>query len=496
MAPAGRAETPPPTGTRTLVVATGTPTPTAAPEPTPTRLPGCGNGRVNPELGEQCDDGNLIDGDGCDYNCTFTACGNGIQTAGEQCDDANLDPNDGCTDHCTLCGNGTRTAPEECDDGNLDPDDGCTAACTRCGNGIATAPEGCDDGNLIDGDGCDSDCLRRGCGNGRTNGGEECDDAGVCAGGADTGSFCTAHTQCEGGECLTFGGDGCAANWTRERIYFLELQPERTSIAFQSGVFLVPPDATDLTGRLVLRLGRLLPGDPSGEVPLAVRTEDVQLDPFPIDGVGCLCLAGGKGPFPGLAGCGTIGCAEAGLDGVNLLTQIDHETGEVDPTCREGTVEAFGDCTDNVCVSGSNTGEACRASFDCGGYHDGVCNGPELVTPSGSGPPGSAVVDLHLVSRHFRSCDVEPNDPLKGADGVPCTADDPGVRRRQDVHRRQGARRTDPICTDARLAHLSADRCRAMLLLSRRGAEDLRRDALRDRRRDPGHGLHARLHRG
>src|SRR5690242_7800335 len=32
------------------------------------------------DVGEQCDDGNLIDGDGCDSNCSFTACGNTIVT--------------------------------------------------------------------------------------------------------------------------------------------------------------------------------------------------------------------------------------------------------------------------------------------------------------------------------------------------------------------------------------------------------------------------------
>jgi cysteine-rich repeat protein len=41
----------------------------------------CGNGVT--EAPEQCDDGDLDDGDGCDANCTVTACGNGIVTAGE-----------------------------------------------------------------------------------------------------------------------------------------------------------------------------------------------------------------------------------------------------------------------------------------------------------------------------------------------------------------------------------------------------------------------------
>ncbi len=30
--------------------------------------------------GEACDDGNATSGDGCDNNCTATACGNGVAT--------------------------------------------------------------------------------------------------------------------------------------------------------------------------------------------------------------------------------------------------------------------------------------------------------------------------------------------------------------------------------------------------------------------------------
>ena len=49
----------------------------------------CGNGAT--EAPELCDDGNLVDGDGCDSNCTFTGCGNTIVTAGEECDDGKKD---------------------------------------------------------------------------------------------------------------------------------------------------------------------------------------------------------------------------------------------------------------------------------------------------------------------------------------------------------------------------------------------------------------------
>jgi cysteine-rich repeat protein len=61
---------------------------------------GCGDGTV---LGaEECDDGNNVDGDGCDANCRVEACGNGVLQAGEQCDDGNLTPGDGCSEQCTF----------------------------------------------------------------------------------------------------------------------------------------------------------------------------------------------------------------------------------------------------------------------------------------------------------------------------------------------------------------------------------------------------------
>ena len=50
-------------------------------------LGACGDGTVDP--GEQCDDGNLVNGDGCDANCQSeepAECGNGVLEGGEECD--------------------------------------------------------------------------------------------------------------------------------------------------------------------------------------------------------------------------------------------------------------------------------------------------------------------------------------------------------------------------------------------------------------------------
>ncbi len=60
----------------------------------------CGDGVV--ESFEACDDGNTIDCDGCDRNCTTTGCGNGVECAPEQCDDGNTSAGDGCSPTCSL----------------------------------------------------------------------------------------------------------------------------------------------------------------------------------------------------------------------------------------------------------------------------------------------------------------------------------------------------------------------------------------------------------
>ena len=90
----------------------------------------CGNAVL--EGTEECDDGNLDDGDGCDSNCTPTECGNGIVTSGEECDDGNGVDDDACSNSCTenTCGNNRVDPGEECDDGDSDDNNGCRNDCT------------------------------------------------------------------------------------------------------------------------------------------------------------------------------------------------------------------------------------------------------------------------------------------------------------------------------------------------------------------------------
>lgn len=96
----------------------------------------CGDGSLDFLDGEECDDGNVVSGDGCSAFCTLEPepmCGDGQQDTGEQCDDGNLIDGDGCSAQCEIelpvCGNGLVEAGEQCDDGNTNNGDGCDASC-------------------------------------------------------------------------------------------------------------------------------------------------------------------------------------------------------------------------------------------------------------------------------------------------------------------------------------------------------------------------------
>jgi cysteine-rich repeat protein len=65
--------------------------------------PTCGDGKLNPKGGEQCDlgAGNTGTYGGCNMDCTFAPrCGDGMQTDEETCDDGNRKNGDGCDAAC------------------------------------------------------------------------------------------------------------------------------------------------------------------------------------------------------------------------------------------------------------------------------------------------------------------------------------------------------------------------------------------------------------
>jgi cysteine-rich repeat protein len=198
---------------------------------------GCGDGVIDRNRGESCDDNNPSDGDGCSSTCAVeegfscvgapstcepSTCGDGVLDATEACDQGDVEAGDGCDAQCQIeagwncfgvyvacepvCGDGAVVGRETCDDGNAVGGDGCSAAClvevpAECGNGAVEGGEDCDDGNTEDGDGCSSTCTDESaeCGNGAMEGDEECDD-----GNTDDDDGCSARCGLEPAVC----GDG------------------------------------------------------------------------------------------------------------------------------------------------------------------------------------------------------------------------------------------------------------------------------------------------
>ena len=212
--------------------------------------PYCSDGTVNGN--EQCDDGNLINGDGCTSNCAAEYCGDGIINRNELCDqgsgngdicipgyastceycdtDCNIQTNQGgyCGD-TLVNGNEQCEQDTDCDDQNAATNDLCSGClCSNdnpivCGDGNIDEGEACDDGNLINGDGCTANCVTEYCGDGIINRNEQCDSGTqnglVCNPGyASSCTYCNANcetTVVEGpycGDTLINGNEECELN--------------------------------------------------------------------------------------------------------------------------------------------------------------------------------------------------------------------------------------------------------------------------------------------
>eukprot|EP01098_Paradermamoeba_levis_P006948 TRINITY_DN2884_c0_g2_i1.p1 TRINITY_DN2884_c0_g2~~TRINITY_DN2884_c0_g2_i1.p1 ORF type:complete len:869 (+),score=259.41 TRINITY_DN2884_c0_g2_i1:39-2609(+) len=144
----------------------------------------CGDGVVDNLGCEQCDNGtrnNDTQPNACRSNCKKAFCGDGVVDDGEQCDDKNNIDDDGCS-CCRLdCGNGVKQGTESCDDGAANSKtlpDRCRPNCQRhtCGDGVTDSDEECDfaSGNVL---GCTAKCTFPFCGDGvlQASLGEECD---------------------------------------------------------------------------------------------------------------------------------------------------------------------------------------------------------------------------------------------------------------------------------------------------------------------------------
>jgi len=152
----------------------------------------CGNGILEP--GEQCDDGNLVDGDCCSATCTAEAAG-GICS-----DDGNVCTDDVC-DGLGACGHPANTAP--CDDGAF-----CTVSDVCAAGTCGGAPRDCssEDGQCVLGV-CDD--VANECASVPRPDGTTCDDGNACTVDACAGGVCDGATVCGDGIVQAGCGEVC-----------------------------------------------------------------------------------------------------------------------------------------------------------------------------------------------------------------------------------------------------------------------------------------------
>lgn len=222
--------------------------------------------------------------------------------------------------------------------------------------------------------GCPEDVV--GCGDGDLESGETCDDGN------------------------NFGGDGCAANCTLERLLTFQvgdgsaavaqLRGARANLKLDGQFVIVAGDARDVAVQIARPMqvldasGTPLGEFPPGFLPVVMPADAIALEP--IDGAvfgGCWCLRGqipSREAFgPGNAAAGAIGCSDTGLPATDYILQ-------------------------------GSTGMDVEFSF------------------SGEGIPGSALLALatrvEFLAGASCSTDIPVPNRRWGLDGMPCTTDD------------------------------------------------------------------------
>jgi hypothetical protein len=164
----------------------------------------CGDGYLDGDRGEICDDGNDASFDGCEPDtCTYTCTSASECSDGDPCNGA--EPCGETTHFCeTGVGlpDGVRCVAETVSDG-VCRESSCVPV--GCGNGVLDGTEQCDDSaDGDDADGCKDDCTFS------CHTDADCDDGDVCDG---TDSCNTTAHVCESTAALDCDdGDGCTMN--------------------------------------------------------------------------------------------------------------------------------------------------------------------------------------------------------------------------------------------------------------------------------------------
>jgi hypothetical protein len=304
--------------------------------------------------------------------------------------------------------------------------EGCPTGPALCGNHTREEDEECDDGGFcLGGTNAGTACVSDG----------ECAGEGVCVDGAKAYWACNDDTDCGSGStcvrCRPAGGDGCSANCTLESPVEVTLVP---GMADENMVDLIPGTSGIVVhGDAIPSLPLPFPAGVSqtltigkargGKVRAAVKAANVHYPPIPVGdpAIACTCLRG--------VAIKTCGGTLFNVDGSSAANCTpDYTAG--DSVCAGSKPCAFVYGPDNAAegVVGceSLAGVNIMVEQDSGGVSDPP--GPPVVTVSGTGGPGSAVL-YNATGLGFVLDRCEGSGAAYGGDGMFCTDDDSQASR-------------------------------------------------------------------
>jgi hypothetical protein len=288
------------------------------------------------------------------------------------------------------------------------------------------------------------------CGNGVLDPGEQCDDGGICIGGANAGTQCTADSQCHGeGVCLAgskvltacstdvdcpgsrcirckpFGGDGCAPNCTTETdilaslvrgvVTGTDILPGTSGAVVHGEILTIP---LPLTGTEILTVG----AQANGGTPLVIRAASVHFPAIPVSTIACACVR----------------AVPAKTCGGTLFDADGSESTDCTPEFTVGDGACVGK---KPCAFVHGPGNSASGSISCDGGLSGLNYlvtqdsggstgqaGAPVIQFSGVGGAGSALVmSTTAIGTVVGAC--TGTDPAYGSDGQFCTNDEPQSSR-------------------------------------------------------------------
>lgn len=229
--------------------------------------------------------------------------------------------------------------------------------------------------------------------------------------------------DCDDGNGI--GGDGCAPNCTVERSVPMLLHGE---VTVQTTVFAL---VIDLTSEQTVRVGGPAEGSTSpsceptvgfspGDIPVTQRLEDVSFAPAAVPGLVCACVR----PVA-VSRCGPT------------LLRPTGPSCDIAPDCT-GDASICGEPFE--CQPAHGSGNVTSGLIGCAGLvdvdydivADDLTREITCVRSGDIAPPGSAFLFTTSAIGTIAdsgTCAVDESDPRKGADGIPCTEDDPEESR-------------------------------------------------------------------